>query len=81
MILHKVGKVHIFKHILCLTDSETHIINIVRVGDFCEMQVKDLFFNHGLYIYISALEHVMKLILCSCVLLVFINRICKYYYA
>ena len=31
--------------------------------------------------YISALEHVLKLILCSCVLLVFINRICKHYYA
>ena len=28
----------------------------------------------------SALEHAMKLILCSCVLLVFINRICKHYY-
>ena len=29
--------------------------------------------NHGLYI--SALEHVMKLKICSCVLLEFINRI------
>ena len=36
------------------------------------------FLDHGLYI--SALEHIMKLILCSCVLLVSINRICKYYY-
>ena len=37
------------------------------------------FLDHELYI--SALEHVMKLILCSYVLLVFINRICKHYYA
>ena len=33
------------------------------------------FLDHGLYI--SALEDVMKLILCRCFLLVFINRICK----
>ena len=47
--------------------------------DQTEVRVKDHFLDHGLYI--SALEHVMKVILCSCVLLVFINRICKHYYA
>ena len=31
--------------------------------------------DHGLYI--SAMKHVMKVILCSCAPLVFINRICK----
>ena len=40
--------------------------------------MKDQFLGHGLYI--SALEHVMKLILYSCVLLVFINIICKHNY-
>ena len=40
--------------------------------------MQDNFLDHGLYI--TALEHVMKLILCSYVLLVFINRICKHYY-
>ena len=43
------------------------------------MQVNDQFSDHGLCI--SALGHVMKLILCSCVLPAFINRICKHCYA
>ena len=45
---------------------------------YCEMQVNDQFFGSWA---ISALEHVMQLILCSCVLSVFINRIfqCEYF--
>ena len=40
---------------------------------FCEMQAEDNFLNHGLSI--SALENVIKLKSCSCVLLVFIKLI------
>ena len=49
------------------------------MGFFCESIGKgSIFWDHGLYI--SALEQVRKLILGSCVILVFINRICKHYY-
>ena len=45
----------------------------------CEMQINDQFLDNELFI--SALKHVMKLILCSCILLVFMNIIFKQYYA
>ena len=46
----------------------------------CRLRIN--FLDHGLMdMDISALEHVMKLILWSFILLLFINRICKHYYA
>ena len=44
----------------------------------CEMLVKDQFSKHGLYMYVSALGHVMKLILCSYILLPFKITMYKY---
>ena len=65
---------------ICSSRSHKHnnFINIVMLELFCEMRLKDNFFGSWT---LSALEHVIKLILCSCVLLVFINRICKHNYA
>ena len=44
---------------------------------FCEMQVKDQFLDSGLCI--SALEHVMKLIFCSCVNITMPEQFCTMY--
>ena len=95
MILRHVGEIHIFKHrvyILALEQARVLIGKYVLLGvintiyKHCYAWVilwnaakGSIFLDYGLNM--SALGHVMKLILCSYVLLVFINRICKHYYA
>ena len=74
--------IHTFKHRLYISALEQ--VRFVLLGkyvlleaintvysDFVKYRGKFNFFDQGLCV--SALEHVMKFILCSCVLLVFIN--------
>ena len=55
----------------------------IHLGPYCKPAFGCIGYpsNKQINKQISALEHVIKLISCSCVLFVFINRICKHYYA